>query len=61
VLVVVVVPPIRKHASHPEEAHKRVETRNAGRALRRRELMGHLEAGSVADSIRTATLATKAD
>ena len=61
VLLVVVVPPVRKHASHTEEIDKLVETRDALRALRNRELVRHLIAGFVAFPARSARLPNKTD
>src|SRR5665811_1927856 len=50
-LPMVVVPPIRDHASHSEEALQLPETRDALRALRHSKLMSHLKAGLVALAI----------
>ena len=60
VLPVVVVAPIGDHASHTEEGHEVVETRDALRALRHRKLMRHLIAGFVALTARPAGLPDKA-
>ena len=60
-LLVVVVPPVRKHASHAEEIDKLVETRDALRALRNRELVRHLIAGFVAFPDRSTRLSHETD
>ena len=57
----VVVPLVCEYLSHPEEALELVQARHALRALRHRELMSHLVAGSVAASTSPATLAGEAD
>ena len=57
----VVVPLVCEYLSHPEEALKLMRARHALRALRNRELMSHLVAGSVAASTSPATLAGEAD
>jgi hypothetical protein len=61
VLTVVVVPLVRKYLTHPEEALELIQTGNALRALRDRELMSHLIAGSVAASVTSAALADETD
>jgi hypothetical protein len=61
VLVVVVVPLIREHLAHSEEAHELDQARHALRALRDHELVSHLIAGSVAASASPTTLADKTD
>ena len=61
VLAVVVVSPIGDHLTHPEELSELVETRDALRALRHRELVSHLVAGPVAGSARATRLADEAD
>jgi hypothetical protein len=61
VLVVVVVATIRHDRPHPEELLKIAKTRDARGALRDRELVGHLIAGSVAASADPVSLPDKAD
>ena len=61
VLPMVVVPPVRDHIAYTEELTKRVETRDAGGALRDCELVRDLESGSIAASARTAVLPHEAD
>src|ERR1700733_1920802 len=61
VLAVVVVPLVSEHLSHPEEALELRQARHTLRALRDRELMSHLIAGSVAASARSTTLANETD
>lgn len=61
VLRVVVVSPIRDHATHPEELHELVKTRDALGALRHRKLVRHLIAGLVAFPARSVMLPNKAD
>ena|SRR5437764_8630496 len=61
VFAVVVVPTVRYDLAHPKELLKLVETVDALRPLRNRELMSHLIAGSVARSVWPAWLPNKAD
>ena len=61
VLAVVVVPLVREYLTHPEEARQFLETRDALGALRNRELVSHLIAGSVAASAPSAGLADETD
>jgi hypothetical protein len=61
VLLVVVVPPVRKHASHSEKVDKIVETRDALRALRNRKLVRHLIASFVACPTRSTRLPNECD
>jgi hypothetical protein len=61
VLSVVVVPPIRNDVSDTEKLTELFETRDAWCALRDRELVSHLETGSVASSPRTAWLPYETD
>ena len=61
VLLVIVVSPIRDHASHAEEVHKLMQAGHALSALRHRELVGHLIAGFVAFPSRTIRLPYEAD
>src|SRR2546429_8005744 len=55
VLLVVVAPPVGDNATHFEEIHELMETRDAACALRHCELMGHLIAGLVAFSTHPRT------
>jgi hypothetical protein len=61
VLPVVVPPVVHDYLSDTEELAELVETRDAFRALRHRELMRHLPAGLVARSGRAAGLADESD
>ncbi len=60
-LLVVVVPPVRKYASHAEESDEVVQAGHALRALCYRELVRHLIAGFVASAPRPAWLPDEAD
>lgn len=60
-LRVIVVSPVREHASHTEEIDELVETRNALGALCNRELVRHLIASLVALPARSITLPNEAD
>ena len=54
---VVIVPPVRDHAPHSEEARKLIETPDASGALCHRKLVSHLIAGLVALAPRPRWLA----
>ena len=60
-LSVVVEPPILQHLSHSEEVTKPMETVDARRALRHRELVSHLVSGCIASSARPVWLPDEAD
>ena len=60
-LLVVVVSPIRDHASHAEEVHELLQAGHAFGALRNGELMSHLIAGLVAFSARPTWLSNERD
>ena len=61
VLSMVVVPLVRDHTAHAEELTQLFEARDAGSALRDRELVSYLETGRVAAPARTVWLPYEAD
>src|SRR5918992_1617481 len=61
VLAVVVIAPVRHYLATREELTELVKTRDARGALRDRELMSHLPAGSVASSAIPVRLPDEAD